>query len=203
MTRARALAAGWAASLLSAPGTAEAHLVGVRFGDFYAGAIHPVTALEHALPWLAMGVLAAMQGPERGRWVVPAFPLGLAVGTALALVVHQEPVVSVLNVASFVILGGLIAAAWPLPAPVLAGIALLTGLTHGYENGTAMTLETDRLLFVSGVAGVGYVLVTLVTAVTVGFLRNSAAWRRIGLRALGSWIAAVGIMLLGFRLMVR
>lgn len=186
-----------------AAGTAHAHLVSTRFGDFFGGALHPLTALEHVLPWFALGVLAGMQGPRCGRWLLLAFPLGLAAGSWLALLIHQEPFVTTLNMASFVVVGALVAAACPLATPLLIGLGVVFGFIHGYENGTAMNAETNKLLFTSGVAAVGYVVVALVTAMTVTFLGRRDEWRRIGLRALGSWIAAVGIMLLGFRLMVR
>lgn len=198
----RLLAVLCLALLLAGPTTAHAHLVSTRFGDFYGGALHPLTAFEHVLPWLAMGLLAGMQGPKCGRWILLAFPLGLAVGTALALVIHQEPLVSTLNIASFVLVGALVAAAWRLPQSVLIVLGVALGLTHGYENGTAMTAETNTLLFVSGVACVGYVVIALVTAATVAFLRGEA-WRRIALRALGSWVTAIGIMLIAFRFAAR
>jgi urease accessory protein len=66
-----------------------------------------------------------------------------------------------------------------------------------------MTPETNRLLFVSGVTIGGYVVVALMTAATAAFLRNPQAWRRIGLRAIGSWITTIGIMLMGLRLFTR
>ncbi len=191
------------ALLLAGPATAEAHLVSARFGDFYGGALHPLTAFEHTLPWVALGILAGMQDPRWARWMLLAFPVGLGVGTSLALIIHQEPLVSTLNIGSFVLVGTLIAAAWSLPAPLLFGLGALLGLTHGYENGVAMTNDTNVLLFVTGVATIGYIVVTLVTALTVTFLRSHASWRRIGLRAFGSWIAAIGIMLMGFRLAAR
>ncbi len=201
-TSLRFLALLYVLLLAAGPTTAHAHLVSARFGDFYGGALHPLTALEHVLPWLAMGILAGMQEPKWGRWILLAFPLGLASGTALALVIHDEPLVSTLNIASFVLVGTLVAAAWRLPKPLLIILGVAMGLTHGYENGTAMTAETNKLLFVSGVACVGYVVITLATAATLTFLRGEA-WRQIALRALGSWVTAVGLMLLAFRLAAR
>ncbi|MBK8175661.1 MAG: HupE/UreJ family protein [Rhodospirillales bacterium] len=194
---------GLLAVFLLAPAAAQAHLVSTRFGDFYGGAMHPLTAMEHALPWLAIGILAGMQGPRTGRWILLAFPLGLFVGAALAWFVPTEPIVSQANIASFAVVGLLVAAAWPLPAPVLIAAGLVFGLTHGYENGTAMTPATNHLLFILGVTTVGWVFIALTTALTTAFLQSNVGWRRIGVRAVGSWIAAVGIMLIGFRFVAR
>ena len=40
--------------------TAYAHLPSPRFGDYYGGVLHPLTALEHLLPIKADEVLGAM-----------------------------------------------------------------------------------------------------------------------------------------------
>ena len=59
-------------------------------------------------------------------------------------------------------------------------------------------------LYAAGLAGAGYVAITLVMAVTVAFTGSDAepavAWRRIAIRAMGSWIAAIGLMMGGFAL---
>ena len=57
-----------------------------RFGDFYGGVLHPLTALEHALPILALGLLAGQQGERAARWLVLVFPLALLIGAVLATV---------------------------------------------------------------------------------------------------------------------
>ena len=66
--RARWLAATLA--LVAVPLEAQAHLVNTRLGDFYGGMLHPLTGFEDALPWLALAVLAAFQGPHRARWLL-------------------------------------------------------------------------------------------------------------------------------------
>ena len=79
----RALLALLPALLLSTP--AEAHIVASRLGDFYAGALHPLTGLVDVLLWAALGLLAGMQPPGRARWLVLLFPLGLLAGLLLGL----------------------------------------------------------------------------------------------------------------------
>lgn len=193
-----------AALLLGAlawPWAAEAHLVNTRLGDFYGGMLHPVTGFEHVVPWLALACLAALQGPQRGRWIVVAFPVALLIGTALAYAVPDIAGIGTVNTVSFVVLGGLVALALPVPVPALVALAALAGLSHGYENGLAATAGTDRVLFVLGVTAVGYGIVTLVSGAATRFLAaGMGGWRRVTLRAGGSWIAAVGVMLLAFRL---
>jgi len=79
--RAGAVAALCLAALFQ-PAPAAAHLVNTRFGNFYDGMLHPLTAMEHMIPWLAIGLLAGPQ-PKAGRWMLLTFPIGLALGTVL------------------------------------------------------------------------------------------------------------------------
>jgi urease accessory protein len=186
-----ALAAGLAWS-----GPAYAHSLGSRFGDFYGGVLHPLTALEHLLPILALGLLAGQQGPRAARWLLLIFPLALLIGAGLATAVPPIPGVRLANDLSFAVLGLLVAAAWRLPLALLIVLGALFGLSHGYENGRAITPETAAHLFVLGVAAVGAVATALVGAATIAAAAE-AAWPRIAVRVAGSWIAAIGIMMIG------
>jgi urease accessory protein len=170
--------------------------MGNRFGDFYGGLLHPLTALEHVLPFLALGLLAGQQGARAARWLLLTFPLGLLVGTAFAAVAPAGYWLTPLNDASFVVLGLLLAAAWRLPLALLIALGLLFGLSHGYENGSAMTAATVPYLFAPGVALSGFIVTALAGAATLA-LTARADWPRVAVRIAGSWIAAIGIMMIG------
>jgi len=187
------LVAGW-------PASAHAHLVNTRLGDFYGGMLHPLTGVGDILPWLALAVLAAFQTAERARWVVVMFPLALFAGTASTLLWPSLPFVPYAGIALIAIVGLAVAAGIRLPVLVLAGLGVIVALVDGYQNGQAMVPSTDHWLFISGVAMIGYVVMTLVVALTLAFLKGRGGWREIALRAGGSWIAAVGIMALGLQL---
>jgi urease accessory protein len=158
--------------------------------------LHPLTALEHALPILALGLLAGQQGERAARWLVLVFPLALLTGAGLATVVPSLLGIPVLNAVSFVVLGLLVAAAWRLPLPLLIALGVLFGVSHGYENGRAMTPQTAAHLFILGVATIGGLVTALVSAATLD-LAAKAAWPRVAVRVAGSWIAAIGIMTIG------
>ena len=182
------------------PTAAHAHLVDTRLGDFYGGALHPLTDFEQILPWIALAALAAFQGPQRARWMIVVFPLALLAGGAAALVLPSPPFAPILGISLVAITGLALAAAASLPLPVLLAITAVMGLLHGYQNGEAMVASTDQLLFLSGVTAIGYAVLTLVTGTAIAFLRGAGGWRPIALRASGSWVAAVGIMVLGLQL---
>ena len=158
--------------------------------------LHPVTALEHALPLFALGLLAGQQGARTARWLLLVLPLALLLGATIAVAAPGLAWIPVLNVASFAVLGALIAGAWRLPLPVVAALAALFGLSHGYENGMAMTPDVAAHLFVPGVALIGFVAAAVVSAATLA-LTARAEWLRIAVRVAGSWIAAIGIMMIG------
>ncbi|WP_036258731.1 HupE/UreJ family protein [Methylocapsa aurea] len=193
----RRLAATFA--LVGAPANAHAHLVNTRLGDFYGGMLHPLTGFQDPLPWLALAILAALQGPRRARWLLVAFPVGLLVGGGLSLIAPGVSFIPLLDVALIALIGMAVAAAVVMPLPAVIGLGVVIGLAHGYQNGQAMTESTDHLLFISGVTAIGYASITMATACATAFLQGSGSWRLLALRASGSWVAAVGIMAFGLQ----
>ena len=184
-------------AVVALPDAASAHSLDNRFGDFYGGVLHPLTALEHVLPILALGLLAGQQGDARrplARAGLSARPAGRRGSRHRGA--RRSVGCAVLNAVSFVVLGLLVAAAWRLPLPVLIALGALFGVSHGYENGRAMTPETATHLFVFGVATIGGLVTALVSAATLD-LAAKAAWPRVAVRIAGSWIAAIGIMTIG------
>ena len=182
------------------PVPAQAHLASTRLGDFYGGALHPLSGFEFVLPWLALVILAALQGAHRGRWLFAIFPVGLLIGSALSVLAPHVTFIGAFNIAVISITGLLVAWGVVIPLPLFLALAMTAALGPGYENGAAITSQTDPILFIAGIATVGYVFSTLAGATTLAFLEGRGGWRPVALRAVGSWIAAVGIMIVGFQL---
>ena len=178
------------AGILS-PAAAHAHLVDARFGDFYAGLIHPITALEHVFPIVAIGLLAGQQGAKNARLVLGIFAAGLLAGVALGHDAAGSPLMLYVNGASFVVLGGLVAIARRLPVWLLAIIAGMFGLSHGFANGAAMRPEMVVINFDAGVVSAGGVVLSLGAAIVLSLKRP---WTKVAVRVVGSWIAAIGMM---------
>jgi hypothetical protein len=82
-----------------------------RLGDFYAGALHPLTDLQDVVLWTALGLLAGSIGSAQGRWLVLVVPVGLLVGLVTALSFGIGGVGTFANAAMMVALGLLVAAA--------------------------------------------------------------------------------------------
>jgi len=188
---------------LGASTQAQAHLVNTRLGDFYDGALHPLTGFEDILPWLALGMLAAFQPVHHARWLILALPLCLFIGGEASFLFPDLSVPTPLEMAMTAIIGLTIAAAFAMPLWTFVALGSLMGLIQGYQNARAMAETADSLLFISGVTLSGYVVITLMSAATTAFAKGSGPWRMIALRAGGSWVAAIGVMAFGLMVFSR
>jgi urease accessory protein len=128
------------------------------------------------------------------------FPLGLLAGAVLSMFAPDLPFSPAIGAGLLAVTGLAVATAIKLPLPLLVGLGTLIALLHGYHNGQAMAADTDPLLFIFGLTAIGYVYLTLMTGLGIAFLEGAGGWRPIALRAGGSWVAAVGIMVLGLQL---
>jgi urease accessory protein len=193
-----------AAILLITAQSADAHIVGSRLGDFYAGALHPLTDLQDDVLWTALGLLAGSLGATHGRWLVLLVPLGLLIGLSVGLSFGSTWIAPLASAGMMVLLGLLLAAGLRINVAALCVIALVLASMRGVVNAGGVGAATDRVLFGAGLAMCGYVFITLITALTVVFRRldvqPSRTWRDIAIRACGSWIAAIGLMVGGFAL---
>ena len=77
----------------------------------------------------------------------------------------------------------------------MTALCALLGLFHGYLNGTGMGLSAHAIVATLGLAAAVFVLVVLVAALVV---QLRAQWARIAVRVGGSWIAASGLLMLGW-----
>jgi urease accessory protein len=189
------------AMLVASAQTADAHIVASRLGDFYTGALHPLTDLRDLILWGAMGVLAGSLGASKGRWLVLAFPLGLLAGLVMQRASGLDSPGPAANAGMILMLGLLLASAARIPTAMLCAIAFGLAVMRGAANAGDVGPDTNRLLFAAGLACVGYAAITLTMAVTLAFRQPeseaSMAWRGIAIRACGGWIAAIGLMMVG------
>jgi len=187
--------------LLAQPQAADAHIIASRLGDFYAGALHPLTDLQDLLLWSAMGVLAGSLGAAAGRWLVLVFPIGLLAGLLLGRAFGIAAAGPPVDAAMILLLGLLLAAAARIPTALLCAIGFGLAVVRGAANAGDLAPETDHVLFAAGLACAGYAAITLIMALTLAFRTDdaapAAAWRGIAIRALGGWIAAIGLMMVG------
>lgn len=185
------------AVLLVLPSYAFAHLVSTRFGAVYTGISHPLSTLVHLIPWIALGLLAGLQGRLIARWIILLFPVSVFLGITFASFVSDLPHVGNINVLSLVLLGVLVAVNIKLGKTLFLFLVFFFGFTHGYDNAYTELSGKQWLLYSIGVCIAAYILITLITALT-NLLVESQQWGVIAVRAAGSWIAAIGVIYTGF-----
>jgi urease accessory protein len=174
---------------------AEAHLNATGMGPLYDGLMHFLTIPEDLVPALALGLLAGLRGAPYGRRAMFALPVAWLVGSFLGLSAANTSAGTLSASLWFLVLGGLVVADAKLSLRAMTALCALLGLFHGYLNGAGMGLSTQAIVATLGLAAAVFVLVVLVAALVVQ-LRTQ--WGRIAVRVGGSWIAASGILMLGW-----
>lgn len=164
-------------------------------GDFHAGFLHPITAPEHVIAFLALGILASQRGHTGLRTVI-IFVIAATIGACAALSLPLHPVVDLVNIASIIILGALVASNWACPQTFLYPLAAITGLSHGLANGSAVAAPIKSYLFIPGFVVAILLVVGIGLAASDWLLQKRIGWMQIAIRAAGSWIAAIGILVL-------
>lgn len=192
--RARRLAAA-ALVLFTAPSVALAHLVNSGLGPFYDGALHLLLSPGDLLGLVAVSLLAGLRGARAGRLTVIALPTTWFVAGLIGLNLPGTQDLQWLSVLTFMLLGALVAADLKMTPPMVAVLAGLYGLLHGLLNGTALAAVGAGPL---SLAGITVAVLTIAVLASAAVVPLHAAWTRIAVRVAGSWIAAVGMLMLGW-----
>jgi hydrogenase/urease accessory protein HupE len=96
---------------------------------------------------------------------------------------------------NFLVLGGLVVADAKLSPRALAMLAVVLGLGHGYLNGSGLDRSGQAFIATLGLSSAVFVTTALASAFVVGL---RAHWARIAVRVAGSWVAASGLLMLGW-----
>lgn len=181
-----------ALALIAAPVPAVAHVAIEGADDFTGGMLHPFFVLFHLLVVIGLGLLLAQQGLAHTRAAVPAFTASLIAGFLSAGVEFAAllPTRGIL-LHTALLVGLLVALARPLPRFVPAVIAALAGLAIGIESVPEFgTLWTVVLALTGTGLSVSLLLINVLAAAS--YARRP--WQIVGLRVIGSWIGACGLM---------
>jgi hypothetical protein len=179
------------------PALAHAPIMGI--GGVFGGIIHALLIPEHGLTLLALGLVLGRQQQETRRSGLLVYAATSTCGLVAAALIGEETLAGDLLLLVTGTLGLLIAAAWVPPRLALA-LAALAGVMFALDSkpdGTS-SAESARMLIGSGLGAV--IALTVVAEVSVYF-RGYALF--IAARVAGSWIAAIGIMVLSLRIVTR
>ena len=179
------------------PSSAEAHLVTTGLGPLYDGISHVLLSADDLLPILAMSMLAGLNGPAAGRRTLFGLTGAWLLGGLAGYLFGQALLPGTMTCVSFLVLGGLTAADRRLSPAVVLGIAVAVGLLHGWLNGTGIAAAQREVL---GLAGIGSAIFVVVALASAFVMSLRAGWMRIAVRVAGSWVAAIGLLMLGWSL---
>lgn len=173
----------------------EAHLNSTGMGPVYDGLMHFLSSPEDLVPTLALALLAGLRGAAYGRRALFTLAAAWLLGTLAGLTAAVTSTGALWTSLWLLLMGGLVVADAKLSLAGITALAALLGLVHGYLNGTGMGFSIQAVAAALGLASAVFVLVALVAAFV---LQLRASWARIAVRVGGSWIAASGLLMLGW-----
>ena len=185
----------WASlAVLLCPRNAEAHLVTTGLGPICDGISHLASSPEVWIPVLALALFAGLRGTAAGRLILFLLPVAWLAG-ALAGGRTETVSFTAISAISFLISGALVAADLRLKRGTVATIAVVLGFCDGYINGISIRPTGSGYLDLVGAIAAIFVAVAIVAAFVIRLRRP---WTRVAVRVVGSWIAATGLLLLGW-----
>ncbi len=184
-------------SFMLLPQAAQAHLVTTGLGPLYDGITHFLVSFDDLLPVVAMALLAGLNGPKAGRRMLFVLPAAWLLGGLGGFLSGTAPAGAWLTAGSALLLGVLVAVDRRLPVALVVVLAAVLGLLHGWLNGTGIAVANREGMALAGIAGVVFVLASLLAGLASSVHVQAA---RIAVRVAGSWIAAIGILLIGWQL---
>lgn len=185
-------------AMLALPGAAQAHLVTTGLGPVYDGIGHLVLTVDDLIPVIGFALLAGQRGPAAGRVALFLLPIAWFAGGFIGLGAAQEMELP-FQCISFLLLGILVASRAPLPQFMISAVAVALGLFHGYADGSAIK-DAGRYAGTLELVGVIVGLFVLVAILSASVISLKWDWTRVVVRVAGSWIAAIGLLLLGWSL---
>jgi hydrogenase/urease accessory protein HupE len=182
--------------LCLAPSGADAHMVWAGGGVFWAGFLHPLTSLDEVCFLVSLSIWSTFNEPSTRLWVLGTIA---AVTTVAAVILwwSGQELSTIPAMATLMIVTGLGGATCvKVRSAILVPLAAIGAWFIGSETGQA----------VGGLSPVGFIIgaslspTMLFIYLLMGLDRLRLDWQSIASRAVASWIAAIGIMMLTYEL---
>jgi len=201
------------AALALLPAIAQAHLVSTGLGPIYDGMSHFALSPEEVFPVAALALFAGLRGPASARSVLFVLPAawalgGLGLGFGLSLPDLSGQIVTA---AIFLLVGGMLVAeafetgglsprGLHVPHLATAATAVLLGLIRGNVDMTGFMARNYATAVAVVLPLFGVVItVFILTALAASWsLPLKAMWARLAICVMGSWSAALGLLLVGW-----
>jgi urease accessory protein len=166
--------------------TAFAHAAFAGGGGFYGGLLHPLFVPAHILALTATGMMIGQQ--PHWHWLPPAvFVCSLLLGFAAVVYAFAPNHVSEVLLMAAAVGGALVALGRPLPQFALCVQAAVAGGALALDSPPEVTSLQAALMMLVGTF-CGATVLLLAVARGISMLRRQ--WQHVGMRIVGSWIAA-------------
>ncbi len=176
------------------PVTAVAHSPVEGMNEFYNGVIHPLLVPAHLLLILATGLFLGQRGPRENRLALPAFFLASVAGLLLTGSAAAGSAAGVFVPAGTLVIGLVTAIGSRAPLPLYPAAGAFAGFFLGLDSTAESLAGRERALALTG-TGVGLNL-WLIYACGIADFFSRKPWQHLGLRIVGSWLAASSLLVL-------
>jgi hydrogenase/urease accessory protein HupE len=174
---------------------ARAHLVSSGMGPTYDGILHFLTSPEDLVTTIGLALLAGQNGASQGRWaafVAPTAWLFAGLAGWNLVMAGTPPYVSTFWL---LLIGGLVLAKVRLPLPAMTLLCAVFGFCHGLLNGARWGPSWPALVGLLSLTAAVFIVVCLASATVV---QLKPFWAQVAVRVAGSWMAASGMLMLGW-----
>jgi len=174
------------------PQLAFAHSPIEGMDNFYNGVLHPLLVPAHVLLLIIFGLYVNQKGRDQVS-PIGLFILAIIPGLIASWFNVFESLEWMLLMVS-VIVGILTASNAVISSYLPKVVAVLVGVLIGADSTQTALVGAERLTFFLG-CGLGMILIVILSW-GLGDYARSFAWMRVGVRVIGSWIAASAILVL-------
>jgi hydrogenase/urease accessory protein HupE len=178
---------------------ASAHLVSTGLGPVYDSVLHFFSSPEYLTPVVGLALFAGLRGPDHARWALFLVSGGCLASQCLIRTPARDSVTSLLTSSACLVLGSLVAADLKTPQAFTVALAAAVGLLEGAID-TEVAGTTNSLSGQLGVCAAIFILTALIVSLVIPL---RALWLRIAVRVTGSWLAAMGLLLIGWAIRSR
>lgn len=177
------------------PQAAQAHVGLTGLGGFWNGFLHPILTASHLMVLLAVGMLLGTQAPQDTNRGLFAFLIATCTGLVVAGTFGRVGALDNALLIAAACLGLLVAWRPPsMPMGVLFALVVVCGLLLGNDSAQEAYRGKELVvtLFATGLA----VFLSLLYLLAMTEFLHKRRWSSIGVRVLGSWIAASACIVL-------
>lgn len=161
---------------------------------FLGGLLHPLAVPAHVLALLGIGMLIGRQ--HERLLLFAAFVAGLAAGLIAITLAFATTSAGNVLLAATALSALLVVLGYPVPPVGSVPLVAIAGVALGLDSPPTAIAVAAAIAMLIG-TGIGAGVAVAIVAAGTSYLTR--AWQQIGVRILGSWIAASAILVLALR----